>query len=93
MAYIVGVTELSTRQADVLERVGRGLPDKVIAHELGISVHTVRDHIDRIASLLPGNTTPRHRLLLFFLTDPDGHGPVVFAEAKKDCTHSIAKCR
>jgi DNA-binding CsgD family transcriptional regulator len=34
------------RQAQVVERVARGLPDKQIAAELGISIYTVHTHIE-----------------------------------------------
>lgn len=56
---------LSKRQAEILQRVKEGQPDKAIAHELGISVHTVRTHIERIAAKAPGEVSRRYRL--FFL--------------------------
>lgn len=59
--------ELTTRQAEVVKRVARGLPDKRIAAELGISIRTVHRHIDNAASRVPGDSSPRHRLTLFFL--------------------------
>lgn len=40
--------ELSLRETQVLELLGRGLADKEIAHELGISVWTVHSHLKRI---------------------------------------------
>lgn len=58
--------KLSTRQAQIVERVARGLPDKRIAHELGISIATVRAHIQAVAYRIPGDQSPRHRLTLFF---------------------------
>lgn len=63
---------LSVRQAQVAELVARGKPDKVIAVETGLSVKTVQAHIQTAASKIPGKTTPRHRLTLWFfgvLTD------------------------
>jgi DNA-binding NarL/FixJ family response regulator len=54
------------RQAQVVERVARGLPDKRIAQELGLSIKTVQVHIQEAAAKIPGNTTPRHRITLFF---------------------------
>lgn len=66
------MSELTHRQAQVIERVARGESDKAIAHELHISIYTVRSHIERIAAKLPGETPRRHRLLLFFLNvEPD----------------------
>lgn len=57
---------LTTRQAQVVERVAKGLPDKRIAHELGLSIDTVRHHIQEAALRIPGEGRPRHRLTLFF---------------------------
>jgi DNA-binding CsgD family transcriptional regulator len=58
---------LTQRQAQVVERVAKGLPAKRIAVELGISVDTVRNHIKSVAARIPGEGQPRHRLTLFFL--------------------------
>lgn len=59
--------ELSRRQAQVVECVARGMPDKRIAAQLHISIYTVRRHVQEAAARIPGDTTPRHRLMLFFL--------------------------
>ena len=59
--------KLSVRQAQVVECVARGMPDKRIAAKLNISICTVRRHIQEAAARIPGGTTPRHRLMLFFL--------------------------
>jgi DNA-binding NarL/FixJ family response regulator len=58
--------ELSERQAQVVERVARGMLDKQIAAELHISVRTVRCHIQAAAARIPGDSSPRHRFTLFF---------------------------
>jgi FixJ family two-component response regulator len=68
--------QLSTRQAQVVERVARGLPDKVIARELGISTHTVQFHIQQAAARIPGNPPPRRKLTLFFLGVLDDDGAI-----------------
>lgn len=60
------MSELTTRQAQVVERVARGLPDKRIAHELGISVETVDFHIRQAAARIPGDDPPRRKFTLFF---------------------------
>ncbi|MCW2925553.1 MAG: liaR 5 [Thermoleophilia bacterium] len=39
---------LSTREREVLEAVGRGLPNKLVARELGISEKTVKAHLTRV---------------------------------------------
>lgn len=36
---------LSPREQQVVERVARGLPDREVATQLSVSVHTVRDHL------------------------------------------------
>ncbi len=57
---------LSARQAQVAELVARGLPDKRIAAEMGLSIETVRVHVQAAAAKVPGDTPPRHKLLLWF---------------------------
>jgi DNA-binding NarL/FixJ family response regulator len=59
--------ELSKRQAEIAGYVARGLSDKRIAATLHISIYTVRRHVQEAASHIPGDSTPRHRLTLFFL--------------------------
>ncbi len=58
--------KLSTRQLQVVERIARGMPDKAIAHDLGLDIETVRVHIQNAADKVPGPTPRRHRLTLFF---------------------------
>lgn len=58
--------ELSTRQAQVAELVARGLPDKRIAAELGLSIKTVQVHVQNAAHKVPGQSPPRHKLILWF---------------------------
>lgn len=62
---------LSQRQAQIVERVARGLSYKVIAAELGISIRTVHTQVGRVAARIPGDASPRHRLTLFFLNIDD----------------------
>lgn len=57
---------LSTRQAQVAELVARGLPDKVIAAQTGLSIRTVQEHIYEASRKIPGPTSRRHRLTLWF---------------------------
>jgi len=58
--------ELTTRQAEVVERVAKGMPDKRIAAELGISTRTVEKHVEKAAERIPGTHPVRIRLALFF---------------------------
>jgi DNA-binding CsgD family transcriptional regulator len=41
---------------DILQRIAEGLPDKQIATKMGISPHTVRNHIANIYAKLEVNT-------------------------------------
>ncbi len=59
-------TELSIRQAQVAALVARGLPDKRIACEVGLSIDTVRAHIQAAAAKVRGNSSPRHKLTLWY---------------------------
>ena len=59
--------ELSKRQSEVIQRVAQGRSDKAIASELGISIYTVRAHIEHIAAQIPGEISRRNRLMLFVL--------------------------
>jgi DNA-binding NarL/FixJ family response regulator len=60
---------LTPREVEIAQGVGRGLASKRIAHELGISEHTVRKHRENIARKLGLHNTAelvawtiRHRL-------------------------------
>lgn len=46
------LAELSPRQRQVLELLGRGKPNKLIAHELSISENTVKAHLRQIMKRL-----------------------------------------
>jgi DNA-binding CsgD family transcriptional regulator len=58
--------ELSKRQMDVAARVAKDLPNKQIAHELGLSIKTVANHIQDAAQRLPGRGRPRYRIAQWF---------------------------
>lgn len=60
--------ELSKRQREVAEGVAKGFSNKRIAHDLGLSVRTVEEHIRLAAGrLLPRDPRPqRERILLWF---------------------------
>lgn len=57
---------LSTRQAEVASLVAKGLSNKAIAHDLGLSVLTVQSYVRDGAKRCPGEGQPRSRLLLWF---------------------------
>lgn len=58
--------ELTKRQAEIAILVARGFPDKVIAERMDISIDGVRARIQAAAANVPGNGTPRHKLILWF---------------------------
>jgi two-component system nitrate/nitrite response regulator NarL len=43
---------LTPREIEVLELVAQGLPDKAVAHRLGISDHTVKFHVNSVLTKL-----------------------------------------
>ena len=47
-----GPAGLTAREADVLVRLARGLPNKAIARELGISPKSVGNHVERVYTKL-----------------------------------------
>ena len=55
---------LTPREMDVMERLARGMQNKVIAAELGISEHTVKLHVHHILSKL-GATNRTEAVALF----------------------------
>ena len=46
------IVAVTAREKEIAEMAGRGLPDKIIALELGISVHTVATHLRRVYTKL-----------------------------------------
>ncbi len=42
------MTTISDREAEVLALVRQGKANKVIAHELGVSIHTIKSHVSSI---------------------------------------------
>jgi two-component system nitrate/nitrite response regulator NarL len=46
------VEELTPRELEVLQLLAEGLPNKTIAHQLGISEHTVKFHVNAIMGKL-----------------------------------------
>lgn len=48
-------TPLSRRESQILQRVAYGSTTKEVAHELGISAHTVKTHLERIFEKLGAN--------------------------------------
>jgi len=49
------VTPLSRRESEILQKVAYGASTKEVAHDLGISPHTVKTHLERIFEKLGAN--------------------------------------
>lgn len=61
------MTHLSPRERKVVEMVGGdGMSFALAAKRLGISVHTVRTYVYRIASRVKGERPPREKLVAIF---------------------------
>ena len=58
--------ELTPRQTEIAALVARGLSDKIIAARTELAIETVRVHIQNAAAKLPGDSSPRHKLTLWF---------------------------
>ncbi len=50
-----GATPLSKREKEILQKVAYGATTKEVAHDLGISPHTVKTHLERIFEKLGAN--------------------------------------
>lgn len=57
---------LTPREKEIAGLVAKGLPTKRIASQLGVSPETVNTHIRNAAERLGGETSPRHRLTVWF---------------------------
>ncbi len=49
-------TSLSPREREVLALLAEGMPNKLIARRLGVSLHTVRNHVQRILAKLEAHS-------------------------------------
>jgi len=64
--------ELTPRQREVAELVARGLSDKAIARELGLSTETVKAHLKHAAERIPGDGRRRYKVMVWFFSLRDG---------------------
>lgn len=65
----LGISVLSPRERQVLERRAMGMPYKLIAPDLGISIHTAKQHASHVfEKLCVKSSLEAVRMLLF--TDP-----------------------
>ena len=64
-AALLAGRDLSRRQRDVLHQLLRGMSEKEVARELGVSPHTVHTHVKRLYTEF--NVTSRGELLALFV--------------------------
>ena len=62
------VRPLAARQHAVAVLIGQGLTYAEVAARLDMAPRTVGVHVARIAAKLPGATDPRHRIIVWYLT-------------------------
>jgi DNA-binding CsgD family transcriptional regulator len=60
---------LTPREAEAARLVGRGLTNKKVAKEMGISTSTASVHIANAAAKIEGPGSPRHRLVVWALSE------------------------
>jgi DNA-binding NarL/FixJ family response regulator len=65
---------LSKRQADVLAHLLKGLPNKLIAREMGISIETVKDHVAAVLRALKVSSRTQAVLAVSEMTRRTGPG-------------------
>lgn len=70
----VSVAGLTPRQNEVLGKLLQGLPNKLIARELNLSVETVKDHVAAVLRVLNVSTRTQAVLAVSRLTQQQGGG-------------------
>jgi len=60
------MVELTDRQLEVATLVAEGKSNKAIARALGLSRHTVRNHVVRVAERIPGDGPPRLKIMRWY---------------------------
>lgn len=58
---------MTDREYQVAALIAEGMGAKMIAKELGLSVHTVRTHIRNIARKIPGSGPPLRRITTWYV--------------------------
>jgi DNA-binding NarL/FixJ family response regulator len=59
---------LTPREQEIAALVAKGMPTKRIAATLGVAERTVKAHIHNAAQRIGGDTSPRHRLTIWFFS-------------------------
>lgn len=60
------MTHLTDREREVVELVGGGAQYATVGSTLGISKHTVREHVRRIAAKVNGGRSPRETVIALY---------------------------
>lgn len=82
--------QLTEREREVVECVVRGLSDKEIARQLGISRETVRTHIENAAAKIPGSgLRPRPKLYSWWLRQLE-RGARLHENGDGETQHAVA---
>lgn len=68
---------LSKRQADVLAYLLKGMPNKLIAREMGLSVETIKDHVAAVLKALKVSSRTQAVLLVSQMTQRGSSGASV----------------
>jgi non-specific serine/threonine protein kinase len=63
---VITADDLTPREAEVAALIARGYSQKRVAHELGISPHTINGYVQSVAARIPGNEAPRARIMIYF---------------------------
>lgn len=57
------IVPLSPRQRQVAEMVAHGHTNKAIAKALGLRYRTVRQIVERVGAVIPGQPSARHKII------------------------------
>ncbi|MDZ5459426.1 response regulator [Azohydromonas lata] len=74
---VPNVAGLTPRQNEVLGKLLQGLPNKLIARELNLSVETVKDHVAAVLRVLNVSTRTQAVLAVSRMTQQQGGAPAV----------------
>jgi DNA-binding CsgD family transcriptional regulator len=78
---------LTPRELEIVQLVAQGLPDKRIAQHLGLSFHTVRNHLRRVMFKLGVNTRAQIAFALAGRSGPKAGAPR--AGSRCHCSHKV----
>ena len=83
------MSSLTPREVEVLALLATGLPNKVIAHHLGISEHTAKFHVTAVMAKLGGPEPDRRG----HPRGAAGHGVALICDMARACSRSAKRSR